>query len=484
MAFSRREVSIRLGLRAQLGAITAILAGVAAVSVGFVSLDLTRAQLVNERASQAVYNAPRIVEILTSDEEQRFPPGVVAAQLISGESVVAQQMPSDWSEFPHLSASGARRIELAGGDYVVVAHELVNGQRLAVVADLSDLDERMATATVATVLYAVLASLFVAIVGYLALTRLIVTPARRISLAAERVAAGDHASRVDVRSANEIGRMAESLNRMLDRLESGRLDLEQKVVALNKAHHELAQAQDAMIRGEKLATVGALAAGVAHEVGNPLSAILGMVEILNDESLSHDDRTDLLGRIEKELLRIHRIIGDLLNYSRPSGDGPAQADVPEVVQTVLKLVEAQPDFRDVHVTLTFEDSLPSVAAFPDRLVQVVLNLLINAADAVDGEGRVDVHAGRGQGGQVDEVWIRVSDDGPGVDDQQLKEIFRPFFSTKAPGKGTGLGLAICEQIVTSFGGRIWYEPGASSGATFVIAIPVLKSSRVQPGGGA
>ncbi|MBN1944134.1 MAG: HAMP domain-containing histidine kinase [Bradymonadales bacterium] len=328
-----------------------------------------------------------------------------------------------------------------------------------------DLAARLRTVQLLSVAYLVLDGLLLLIVGYVLLTRIIVSPVRRIALATERVGAGDYASHVELASRNELGDLARSFNRMVDRLDRSRRELQEQVFAHKEAKQQLERAQAAIIRGEKLASVGRLAAGIAHEVGNPLSALLGFVEILQQDPKMHlESRKEILARLEQELLRIHEIIRGLLDYSRDRGDEPADCDVELVTDQAINLVKNQPRFRDIEIKIGVAIDLPHVRVNPDRLLQVLINLLLNAADAVDGKGWVRVTAAT----ENDGVRIGVEDSGPGILPELIDRIFDPFFTTKPPGQGTGLGLAICERIVQSAGGRLEVEGKTEHGARFTV----------------
>jgi len=311
-------------------------------------------------------------------------------------------------------------------------------------------------------LYVLLATGLAVITGYVLLTWIIVSPIRRIGLAAQRVAEGDRASRVGTRSGNEIGWLAENFNHMLDHLEEGRRTLENRVEDLRRAKSELEEVHEAVIRSERLATIGQLAAGVAHEVGNPLSAVVGLVELLeHDLDADPVERRDMLRRIEAELMRINRTIRDLLDFSRSSDDQEARASLPFVLDSVLKLVSAQPNFRKVDIEVDLSEEVEWIRVGPDHLTQVLLNLLINAADAMGGEGRISVSSEL----ESDGLLVHVLDDGPGLPPER-GSLFEPFFTTKGAGEGTGLGLAICDKIAQDAGGYLVAEDGESGGARF------------------
>jgi signal transduction histidine kinase len=243
--------------------------------------------------------------------------------------------------------------------------------------------------------------------------------------------------------------------------------------AFNQMTSSLATQREQLIRSEKLASVGQLAAGVAHEIGNPLAAILGYVDILRADAASAGrlpdaERRDALDRVKAETQRINRIIRDLLEYSRPSHEEPSLIDPLLVVRSAQALLAPQARFREVRITVTPEgSSWPAVMVSQGRMTQVLVNLLLNAADAMDGKGQVAVTcesvAGR--------VRIAVSDEGPGIERELRRKVFDPFFTTKPPGQGTGLGLSISRAIVESYGGTLELDPEAARGARFVIDLP-------------
>lgn len=281
----------------------------------------------------------------------------------------------------------------------------------------------------------------------------VVRPVRALEQAAGRVAAGDLDARIETRGPGELGRLADAFERMTESLRVGR---------------------ETLLRTEKLAGVGRLAAGVAHEVGNPLAAILGYVEMLLDDRpdkpIDPVLRRDLLERVRHETVRIHKIIQELLEYSRPPRDEVGPVDVGKVVEAALSLARASGRARDVAAELRIPAELPPVRATSGRLTQVLLNLLLNAADATGGTGRIVVEAHRrGE----DRVVIAVEDDGPGVPAELRDRIFDPFFTTKEPGHGTGLGLAVSSSLVETFGGELRLVP-SQRGARFEIELPIAQ----------
>ena len=286
--------------------------------------------------------------------------------------------------------------------------------------------------------------------------RSVVRPLEDLSRAARRVAEGDLEVPEVTGGAGELGDLTAAFNRM--------------TAALREQKKNLDASRAQVLAQEKLATVGRLAAGVAHEIGNPLTAILGFVELLLHDQEDPEAR-DLLTRVRSETNRIHHIVHDLLDYSRPLEGAVEPVAWREVVDGTLALLRPQPRFRDVRVDVELPADLPAVAASSPKLLQVLLNLVLNAADAMGHVGHITITA-RAAG---DRVELDLADSGPGVGPDHRDKIFDPFFSTKEPGAGTGLGLAVCRSIVDTYGGTIALVP-SERGATFRVTLPVAPVS--------
>jgi len=304
-----------------------------------------------------------------------------------------------------------------------------------------------------------------------------VRPVEALTRASERLAAGKLDARAPIGGAAEVARLSIAFNAMSDDLRRERAALDQRVAELEKTTRELRAAQSSLVRSEKLASVGRLSAGVAHEIGNPLTAILGLVELLQSGDLEPGEQAEFLKRIRGETERIHRIIRDLLDFARAQPDGPgeagATADLAVVVDRAVTLVAPQKDLRRIVIERRVAPELPPVRGSEDRWTQILLNLLLNAADAIEGEGTITVVLeGEGESeGEVERVRLVVSDSGPGIAKEVLGRLFEPFVTTKPPGSGTGLGLAVCLSLVEGFGGRMSAENVEGGGARFTIAAP-------------
>lgn len=311
------------------------------------------------------------------------------------------------------------------------------------------------------------------LLAYVALTYLIVRPVENATRAAERMTEGHLEIDVPVRGAAEVSRLAVSFNRMARELRVDRAALAARVQDLERATHELEAAQQQLIRSEKLASVGRLSAGIAHEIGNPLAAILGFVELLRTTDLEPEEQQEFLRRIQAETERIHHIIRDLLDFSRRAPEEDelhGHCDVREVVENAVKLVAPQKDLQGIDLQRRLPEDLPEVNGSADHLTQVLLNLLLNAADAVHGEGDILIDVTSDE----DHVTLAVVDSGPGIDESVLETLFDPFVTTKPTGKGTGLGLAVCHALMERMGGEIRASNEPGSGARFELRIPYSK----------
>lgn len=308
--------------------------------------------------------------------------------------------------------------------------------------------------------------------GYFALTRLIVRPLEELTRATERVAEGSLEVTVPVRGGREIASAAMAFNVMTRRLKDQKIKLERQLEELEQTAQELCATQDQLIRSARLASVGSLAAGVSHEVGNPISAIMGLAEVLSEGGLEPEEERDYIERIRRESERVNRIIRDLLEYARlrPEADEEEAGVISEAVDAAAGLLSPQKSFREIELTCSIEEDLPPVLPATDQLTQVLVNLLMNAADAMEGKGRVEVRAYHPEGG--DRVMVEVTDSGPGVPDDDLERIFEPFYTTKEPGMGTGLGLALCEGIITRAGGVISAKNGERCGLTISLGLAI------------
>jgi len=307
--------------------------------------------------------------------------------------------------------------------------------------------------------------------AYIALTRLIVRPLDRISAAARRVADGARGLEVPETGPAEMFGLSRSLSEMTNKLRADEQRMRDQIDELERRAQKLRDAQDRLIRSERLASVGRLSAGLAHEIGNPIAALLGLEDLLLQGGLSESEQHDFLGRIRKETERIHIVLRDLLDFARaeaPREAGPDQPGaVSQAIDDVVALVKPQRSFRDIELRVDAPATLPRVTLGHERIMQVLLNLLMNAADATGPAGKVVLRAETSGSG----VRLTIEDNGPGIHPTIRDRLFEPFVTTKEVGKGTGLGLAACRGLVESVEGTIQIDETYEKGARFVVELP-------------
>ncbi len=319
-------------------------------------------------------------------------------------------------------------------------------------------------------LYTALVAGALLVFGYFALTRLIVRPLDALARAAERVAGGARRFTLPHSRVRELAELGRSFEAMTEKLLSDEQALRRKIDEVEAATRRLTEAQDRLVRSERLASVGRLAAGVAHEIGNPIAALIGLLDLLIAGGLEASEQHDFHVRMRRESERIHRILRDLLEFARPSAQPSAATepgDVAQAVHDTAMLVAPQKAMKNIELELALAPELPLVALAREQLVQVVLNLVLNAADAAGPGGHVRV-AARALARHVE---LSVADDGPGVSPAIRDRLFEPFVTTKEPGKGTGLGLAVCRGLVEAVGGSITLDDEHHPGARFVLELP-------------
>jgi two-component system NtrC family sensor kinase len=305
------------------------------------------------------------------------------------------------------------------------------------------------------------------------ITRSMIHPLEEMVQASNRIAAGDLDHSVGIVSRDEIGILANSFNKMLASIKTMKLELEEWGRTLeekvNKRTEELVTVRTQMVQSEKLASVGRLAAGVAHEINNPLAGILTFSMLALEDCDQDHPLKPSLEIIIKQTLRCRETVKGLLDFARQSSAAPSIVDVNSIVDKTLQLLENQTIFQNIKTVRNLTQNLPNVFIDPGELQQVVVNIVINAADAMEESGVLTIDTSSAS--RTQEVLIKISDSGKGIPDDVLPLIFEPFFTTKKVGKGTGLGLSIVHGIITRAGGKIEVAT-SSKGTTFTIRLPI------------
>jgi len=306
---------------------------------------------------------------------------------------------------------------------------------------------------------------------YFSTTR-IIHPLQEMVTATQRIAEGDLSHKVEVTSADEIGQLASSFNAMVDKLQAANQKLIEWGRTLEKKveerTRELTAMQAHLIRSEKLASLGKLAAGIAHEINNPLGGILIYSHLILEDTDKNSPHYENLKKIVKETARCKDIVKRLLEFARPREPEFSLLNINEIVEKSLSIVERQALFQNIKIIKRYDSHLPKTVADGAQLQQVFTNIIINAAEAMDGQGTLTI-----QTATVDNnLHISFTDTGHGISEEDKKRIFEPFFTTKEVGKGTGLGLAISYSIIQKHHGTIEVVSQRDRGATFIVKIPV------------
>jgi C4-dicarboxylate-specific signal transduction histidine kinase len=262
-------------------------------------------------------------------------------------------------------------------------------------------------------------------------------------------------------------RLDRALRRLSLDLASERLLNQQRLSELTASRDSLVRLQAELVANDRLATVGKLAAGVAHEVGNPLAGILGYLSVVRMRARESPELLDLVSRIEAEVQRIDLIVRSLLELGRPSRGPTGPLDVRTVIESSVRLLGASREFEGVKLELDVPPSL-WLRAEAGPLSQVLINLLINAAQAMKGQGTIWIRGGAEEGRRG---FVVVEDAGPGLSDAIKARLFEPFFTTKEAGKGTGLGLAVSRHLLAQFDGKLVAGDRPGGGARFTIDLP-------------
>lgn len=478
-----------VGLQSELIMTTALLVGAALLFGGFLLLQLTEQKLIEQQvnhvrnmtplighaiSTESLFNSSeresdtfaslvskldlgleewgqfdRMMQPINQTDHKKSDGGyanlLVQQARLSTEPQLQIDPPGFWLPFTEVSAGSI--------DAAIALHDV--SQSFSGVVwlrfSLKNVQEQIASTRRLVFIYVLLYGLVLTVFGVVVLSRNVVRPVSRLKEATALVATGDLTTHVEVDGPREIHELGQSFNRMTDALRSGR---------------------DELLRSERMASVGHLSAGMAHEIGNPLAAIIGYLEMLKVD-VGEGAQGDLVRRSLDETARIDRLIRDLLDYAAPSGVVADPVDVCEVLTSTTQSLQSQTAFDGYTIVTECPEPLPAVCINPHKLAQVLINLISNARDASEPGSMIKVSACRDK----DEVIVSVRDQGEGIDAEVLKQIFDPFFSTKPEGEGRGLGLTISHRIVAEAGGKI-ETLSDDSGTVFSVRLPINDGARV------
>ena len=318
-----------------------------------------------------------------------------------------------------------------------------------------------------------LSGVIISIAAVWLLIRRVTQPLRQLRDSAEAVGRGDFSKRVEIISNDECGELAVVFNRMTENLKTSHQELEKTVETLKSTQNQL-------IQSEKLSGIGEFVAGVAHELNNPLTSVMGFAELLQQSDLPEQHRR-YLDVMFKSAKRCQKIVQSLLSFARRHAPERKVVCLNEIVESAVDILAYQMRTSNIEVLVELDPKLPATEVDPHQMQQVFLNIINNARQAMEGgkeKGRLRISSESSAG----RVRVVFQDNGPGIPPENLKKIFNPFFTTKEVGKGTGLGLSICYGIVTEHGGTITPSSAPGEGARFVVEFPVAVEapSKMEP----
>ncbi len=361
------------------------------------------------------------------------------------------------------------------GKSLTVCGPLYNRDRtvigaLKLVFPLTDVGHGIAQAQRIILFYILFDAAVLILFGTFLLSRYLVKPVDKIIKLADTIGRGELNASLYLAERNELGKLSAALSRMAESLQEEKRKVQEHIHTLEDTNRELQRAQQEIIQSEKLASVGRLAAGIAHEIGNPIGIILGYLHLLINQQVSEQEKADYLKRMNAETERINSIIRELLDYAQPSALQNEELDANRIIEETCALVSYQKGFERNTVTLNLDRSIPRLYADEKQLRQIILNLTLNALDAMPDGGVITYTTAYNP--ETAHILFSITDTGMGIPADLQQKIFDPFFTTKEPGKGTGLGLSNVQRMVAAMGGKISVASFSGQGTTFTILFPL------------
>lgn len=376
--------------------------------------------------------------------------------------------------------------------YLIMSHPLLRKGNpvgsASIVLPLDGIYQSLRQTQYILLIYILVNTVILTLIGLYRLSVSTVKPLNRLAKRAGEYTDGDEMFFMQEREGSEYNKLSKALNNMLKSISEDKERLRKTVLSLEKANLELKKAQKDIIRAEKLASIGRLSSGIAHEIGNPIGIIIGYLELIKQDDIQDGERKEFIDRAESEINRINKIIRKLLDLSRTSNEGLESVSVHEIIEDIVDVFKVQPKMSDIDLELNLAAEKNTVMADPHQLRQVFLNLMINAADAIfskedQKKGKLIISSTLSGDGVTDKnddagdyppmVKIMFIDNGPGIPEEIINDIFDPFFTTKEPGKGTGLGLSVSFMIVEGIGGKIKAKRNEGEGTTMAVFLPLI-----------
>ncbi len=361
------------------------------------------------------------------------------------------------------------KLVIAGPVYIKDRHVGI----LKIILPLNQTQKSIAAAGKSILIYILFDGAILILFGFFLLSRYLVTPINKIIKLTENISEG-HLTQppLFLSDKNEIGKLSSALNTLSENLKIEKDKINEHFKKLQEKNKELQQAHNEVIQAEKLASVGRLSAGIAHEIGNPLGIILGYIHMLRDKKTDDNVRADYLNRMEKETERVNNIVRNFLDYSRPEKQNIREIDLNKIIHETFALFSCQNDFKNITTLFNLADNLPPLTADVKEIQQLLINLALNSRDAMPDGGTLAVTSRLDSINKEDRICLIIKDTGTGIPEKDQSKIFDPFFTTKSEGKGTGLGLSNVHRIVKSLNGEIELKSFSGKGTSFTIRIPL------------
>jgi two-component system NtrC family sensor kinase len=352
---------------------------------------------------------------------------------------------------------------------------------LDIAMGLDQVDREVAGMKGRAVLLAVTQIVLIGILIAFFTRRFVGTPIRKLIQGTKAVSAMDLDTRIDIDTEGELGELAASFNIMQERLKAALAEINEFTQTLERKVAErgrqLSLAQQKLIQSDRMASLGQLAASVAHEINNPVSGVLNLSmllqRLLKDDGIPAERVGDFrryLASVTEETARVGRIVSDLLSFSRRSSPQRTKADLNKIVKHTVSLISHKLALGNVGLGMHLDQDLPEILCDSSQIQQVVINLVMNAAEAVQKGDHVVVRTRLAEA--EESLVLEVEDSGTGIPEENLSRIFDPFFTTKEVGKGVGLGLAVVYGIVEAHGGSIAVASKVGEGTTFTVSLPL------------
>ncbi len=490
-------IDASIGRRLALGLSTTLLAGLAISTFFFVRAERHEMQVILEVKARTALNLvePRLAHVFNRDKPEplRFELQALVedrdfdfAFVYDDERVVAKVSdpgePWRLSEPPPaLNRLRKKRfvVRTTGDTMEVYTPVLVDGKRVAGLGLGVSLGLQARQVRLVRIrLLAVTALLLLGAIGVVYWwTRSTVAPLRKLTRGAQAIAEGDLTVRVPVNRFDEVGRLASTFNLLAESLQHTLQDKDQALAETRRLYRNLKVARAQLGRAERLSAVGMLAAGVSHELNNPLGIILSTAGNLREALGAAHPSAEDVAIIEAETKRCRAIIQGLLNFAASGESHPLEIDINNLLRETFTLAVRDERAHALSVSWQLDSSLPKLWVDPRQMQQVFLNLLMNAADAMGGSGEVTIRTAESIEGGRRKVQVAFTDRGCGIGPADLEHVFDPFYTTKKGGAGYGLGLAVSYGIIASHGGDVTVASELGHGTTFTITLPLRADSR-------